>query len=192
MEEAAMHSIRLAYALAASLALTAAPAPAITVVLGGLAGSCFQMAKAGRFDADAIGTCSQALDGGEFLNAHDLAGTHVNRGAMELRAMQYAAAHADFQEAMRVMPSLGEPYVGEGAWLISQQRYAEAEPLLSRGLALGIEEPEKAYYYRGVARWGQDDYKGAYLDFKKASDLKPNWSLPREQMAQFHVETISR
>jgi hypothetical protein len=29
---------------------------------------------------------------------------------------------------------------------------------------------------------------GAYLDFKKASELKPNWELPRQQLQNFHVE----
>jgi tetratricopeptide (TPR) repeat protein len=186
-----MHTPKLAAALAATALLAAFPAHAITMVVGGLAGACFEMAKAGRFDSDARDTCTQALDA-EPLNAHDRAGTFVNRGAMELRIKDYAAAHADFKAAMRVLPSLGEPYIGEGAYLISQQRYAEAEPQLSRGLQLGIEEPEKAYYFRGIARWGQDNYKGAYLDFKKASELKPGWDLPREQMAQFHVEEAPR
>jgi tetratricopeptide (TPR) repeat protein len=164
-----------------------AAAHAVTVVIGGLAGECFQSAKAGRFDPNALDVCTRALTG-EALNTHDLAGTYINRGAMEMRSKNYAAAHADFQAAMKTMPGLGEAYVGEGAYLITQERYAEAEPLLSRGIQLGIEEPEKAYYFRGVARWGKDDYKGAYLDFKRASELKPNWSLPREQMANFHVE----
>lgn len=162
-------------------------AHAVTMVIGGQAGDCFQKAKAGLFDQESRDICSGAL-ASEPLSPHDLAGTYVNRGAMEMRAKDYAAAHADFQAAMRAMPRLGEAYIGEGAYFITQERYAEAEPQLTRGLALGIEEPEKAYYFRGVARWGEDDYKGAYLDFKKASELKPSWSLPREQMANFHVE----
>ena len=173
--------------VAAGLLIGAPPVHAITTVFGGLAGECSQDAKAGRFDSQSQDVCSRAL-AGEPLDAHDRAGTYVNRGAMELRARDYEAADADFREAMKVKPNLGEAYVGEGAYLISQQRYAEAEPLLSKGIALGIEEPEKGYYFRGVARWGQDDYKGAYYDFKKASELKPDWSLPREQMANFHVE----
>lgn len=173
-------------AAATALALCGT-AHAVTLVFGGLAGECFQQAKAGRSDPDALAVCTRALDG-ESLNNHDLAGTYINRGAMEMRAKDYAAAHADFRAAMKVMPGMGEAYIGEGAYFITQERYAEAEPQLTRGIALGIEEPEKAYYFRGVARWGEDDYKGAYYDFKKASDLKPNWSLPREQMANFHVE----
>jgi tetratricopeptide (TPR) repeat protein len=179
--------VLIAAALAGGMALSTPPAHAITLVLGGVAGECFQDAKAGRTDPAAIDICTQALSGGG-LDAHDLAGTYVNRGAMELSGKDYAAAHRDFQAAMKAMPKLGEAYVGEGAYLVSQERYAEAEPLLTKGLALGLEEPEKGYYYRGVARWGQNDFKGAYLDFKKASELKPNWAPPREQLSNFHVE----
>jgi tetratricopeptide (TPR) repeat protein len=167
------------------------PAHAITMVVGGLAGACYQAVRADRFDSDALDVCSRAL-AGEPLDAHDLAGTHVNRGAIEMRTGDYSAAHADFQAARKAMPGLGEAYVADGAYYVSQQRYADAEPLLSKGISLGIEEPEKGYYFRGVARWGLDDYKGAYFDFKKASELKPNWSLPRQQMANFHVEEPTR
>lgn len=163
-------------------------ASAVTLVIGGMAGQCYNYAKAGRYDGDALDICSRALNV-EPLSMRDRAGTHVNRGAMLLRAKNYEAAHADFQEALRLQPGMGEAHVGEGAYLITMQRYAEAEPLLTRGIELGIEEPEKGYYFRGVARWGRDDYKGAYLDFTKASQLKPGWSLPKEQLTYFKVET---
>ena len=182
---------RLFAAAGAALALAAGvgwgTAHALTIVVGGLAGQCYSDVKAGRFDSDALDICGRALSA-EYLNTHDRAGTYVNRGAMELRSKDYSAAHADFQAAIKLMPSLGEAHIGEGAYFVSQERYAQAEPELSRGLELGMEEPEKGYYFRGVARWGQDDYKGAYLDFKKASELKPSWSLPREQLAFFHAE----
>jgi Tfp pilus assembly protein PilF len=174
-------------AVAFSMVAGLGTAQALTLVVGGMAGQCFSDAKAGRFDAEALENCSRALSG-EALNIHDRAGTYVNRAAMEMRSKDYGAAHRDFQEAMRISPGLGEAHVGEGAYYITQEQYAAAEPELSRGLQLGIEEPEKAYYFRGVARWGKEDFKGAYLDFKKASELKPGWSLPREQMANFHVE----
>jgi tetratricopeptide (TPR) repeat protein len=170
----------------ATLLITSS-AGAITMVVGGVAGQCYSAARAGRFDREAQDLCTRAL-AGDVLDDHDRAGTHVNRGAMELRAKDYEAAHADFREALRIQPKMGEAHVGEGAYLITMERYAEAEPLLTRGIELGIEEPEKGYYFRGVARWGKEDFKGAYLDFTKASELKPAWILPREQLAHFKVE----
>jgi tetratricopeptide (TPR) repeat protein len=162
-------------------------ANASTVVIGGLAGHCSDLAKMGRSDPDSIGICTQAL-AGEPLDRHDRAGTFVNRGAMEIHNQDYAAAHRDFQEALMILPTMGEALIGEGAYLVSQQRFAEADAAITRGLALNPEEPEKGYYFRALARWGQDDFKGAYFDFKRASELKPNWELPRREMANFHVQ----
>ncbi len=173
---------------AASMALAVAgSAQAATLVVGGRAGQCSDLAHAGRNDAEARDVCTHAIDF-EALNQHDLAGTYVNRGAMELGVRMNAAADADFRHALRIMPKLGEAHIGEGVYLISLQRFGEAEAEISRGLGLGSEEPEKGYYYRAIARWGQDDFKGAYEDFRKAIMLKPGWALPREQLKNFRVE----
>ena len=182
--------LRLVSALiGAALALVVAGgAQAATLVIGGLAGECSTRARAGRTDADSRELCARAISF-EPLDDHDRAGTYVNRGSMELGARMNEDAHRDFRAAIRIMPSMGEAHVGEGAYLISQQRFPEAEAEVSQGLGLGSEEPEKGYYFRAIARWGQDNYKGAYEDFNKAIALKPNWSLPREQLKNFKVET---
>ena len=165
-------------------------ARASTVVVGGLAGECSTLAKAGHSDPESIETCTRALASGPLSN-HDLAGTYVNRGSMEFHNEDYPAAHKDFQAALAVMPTMGEAHIGEGAYLIYQEKFPEAQAEIDRGLQLGAEEPEKGYYFRALARWGQNDLKGAYLDFQKASDLKPGWDLPRKQIAKFHVEPAS-
>lgn len=182
--------LRLVSALAgAALSLAAASsAQAATIVLGGLAGECSTRAHAGRTDSDSRDMCTRAL-AFEPLNEHDRAGTYVNRGAMELGAKLNEDAHTDFVAALRIMPRMGEAHIGEGAYLIGMERFPEAEREISQGLRLGSEEPEKGYYFRAIARWGQDDFKGAYEDFNKAIALKPTWSLPREQLKNFKVET---
>ena len=161
---------------------------AATVVVGGLAGECSYRAHAGQHAPDDLEVCSRALSF-EALSNHDLAGTYVNRGAMELMARMNDVAHADFQAALRLVPRMGEAHIGEGAYLVGMARFGEAEGEISRGLQLGSEQPEKGYYIRAMARWGQDDFKGAYDDFHKAIQLKPSWSLPREQLKNFRVET---
>ncbi len=70
------------------------------------------------------------------------------------------------------------------------ERWPEAEASISRGLELGSEEPEKGYYFRGLARWGQDNFKGAYDDFHKALALRPGWNLPQQQLAYFKVTPV--
>jgi tetratricopeptide (TPR) repeat protein len=186
--EAAMLGRVAALAGAALVFAFAGEAKAAILVFGGLAGACSDRARAGRNDPDSRDICSRAI-ASEPLNVHDRAGTYVNRGAMELGARLYEDAHSDFQAAIRLLPSLGEAHVGEGAYLVNQERFADAEAEISRGINFGSEEPEKAYYFRAIARWGQDDFKGAYEDFNKAIALKPGWSLPREQLKNFKVET---
>src|SRR5690242_16254664 len=116
-----MRSYRLAAAGAAGVLVAlsvATSAGAVTLVIGGMAGQCYNDAKEGRYDADARDLCTRAL-AAEPLSTHDRAGTYVNRGAMELRAKDYEAAHADFREALRIMPNMGEAHIGEGAYLLT-------------------------------------------------------------------------
>ncbi len=183
--------IRLMAVSGAAVALltwsAAGQAAAFETIIGGLAGECSTLARAGHHDSDALTVCTRAL-AGEPLNTHDRAGTYINRGAMELGANDLEAAHADFDAAIKIRNDMGEAHIGQGAYLITMERYADAEGEISRGLSLGSEEPEKGYYFRGIARWGQEDFKGAYLDFRKASELKPGWDLPRNQLTHFKVE----
>ncbi len=123
----------------------------------------------------------------DVLKPHARAGTYVNRGALLLHSREWDRAHADFAAAMALEPTLGAAHVGEGGYLITQDRYADAEREIDRGIALGTEEPEKAYYFRAMARWAQEDFRGAYLDFQKAAALKPAWALPRQQLTHFTV-----
>lgn len=176
----------LGTAVAAAALVCAGSASAYTATVGGLAGACSQAAKDGKHDERALEFCSLAL-ASEPLNVHDRAGTFVNRGAMHLLNKENAEAHADFAAAIRIEPDMGEAHVGEGGYLISQQRYRDAEAEITHGITLDTEQPERAYYFRGVARWGQDDYRGAYFDFKKAAELKPGWTDPVDQLVYFKV-----
>ncbi len=171
----------------AALVLAAATsAAAFETVIGGLAGECSALAREGRSDQRSLEICSTALSR-ELLGPRERAGTLVNRGAMRLLGGSREQAHLDFRAALKLQPDMGEAHVGEGVYLISREQWADAERSITRGLELGSEEPEKGYYFRGVARWGQDDLKGAYLDFSKAAALKPGWALPRQELAHFTV-----
>jgi tetratricopeptide (TPR) repeat protein len=155
-------------------------------VVGGLAGQCSSDAKQGLHDLHALDICTLALAEPQ-LNLHDRAGTYVDRAAMEILNRDLEKAHQDFDRALKLKPDMGEAHVGEGVYLISMERWPEAEAEVSRGLDLGSEEPEKGYYFRALARWGQENFKGAYLDFRKASELKPGWLLPKQQLTNFKV-----
>lgn len=177
-------------ALVAGVVLAAAVASeaegAVTVLGGGLAEACSKAARDGEQDVQFEKVCTLALDS-EAMSPRDRAGTFVNRGVMKLRRMDWAAATADFNNALRVKPDMGEAFVNRGAAAIGGKRYADSLQDLNRGIELGVDELAKAYYNRALAHEGLDDPKSAYFDYQKALELEPEWGLPREQLARFTV-----
>ncbi len=69
------------------------------------------------------------------------------------------------------------------------KQYQSALEDLTRGLALGVKEPEKAYFNRALAYEGVDNEKAAYFDYEKALALKPGWILPQKELLRFTVTT---
>jgi tetratricopeptide (TPR) repeat protein len=177
---------------AAALGLTAGPALAqVTVSIGGQAEFCSKAAKAGQATPEAFRACSEALYT-EALGQHDLYGTYINRGTLHLIRDESLAALADFDIAKAGAPMLGEGFVNRGAALINLRRAAEAEPEITKGIEMGTEEPEKAYYNRALARWWLEDFKGAYTDLLQAQALKPDWLLPKQVLVNFKVTPAAR
>ena len=177
----------LALALVVSLAGGGAQA-AVTILGGGLAESCSKAARDGVKSVEALELCSLALET-EVLNHENRAGTFVNRGVIKLRRRNFEDATRDFDRAAQLRPAMGEAYVNRGAVAIAQRRYQAGVEDINRAIDLGVSEPEKAYYNRALAHEGLDDMKAAYLDYRKASELAPEWSDPQQQLARF---TISR
>jgi len=58
---------------------------------------------------------------------------------------------------------------------------------ITKGLALGVKQPEKAYFDRALAYEGLDDEKSAYFDYQQAVTLKPDWPLPQRELLRFTV-----
>lgn len=183
-------SLAAAAALTLGLAWTGAAQANVTILGGGMAAACSKSAKAVSLDrpplAEALHVCTLALTQ-ELLDTHDMAGTYVNRGVIYLSQGKFADAQRDFDAAARIEPGLGEAYVNRGAALIAQGMDAAGIADIDKGLALETEEPEKAYYNRAIAKERLNDIKGAYFDYRKALELKPDWSLPQVELARFTV-----
>ncbi|HUO12950.1 MAG TPA: hypothetical protein VMU37_09365 [Caulobacteraceae bacterium] len=159
---------------------------AVTVFGDDSANLCSKAAFHERADNDALRICTTALSDG-LLDPRDQAGTYVNRGVIYMSRGDYANARLDFGHAIAVDPALGEGWINRGAVSIIDRRYQDGVTDITKGLALGTEEPAKAYYNRAVAYEGLDDEKSAYLDYQQALVLKPGWELPKQELLRFTV-----
>jgi tetratricopeptide (TPR) repeat protein len=173
---------------AASLALAAAGSAgaAVTVLGDTSAEQCSIAAFHEQADDASLRLCATALADG-MLDRRDQAGTYINRGVMQMIRRDYAAARADFERAIEVDPTLGEGWINRGAVDIIDKHYQDGIADIDKGLALGTEEPAKAYYNRGVAYEGIDDEKSGYLDYEQALTLEPGWDLPKQELLRFTV-----
>jgi tetratricopeptide (TPR) repeat protein len=183
----------LAVAGVAAAGLLAVPrhARAIDTVIGGRAEACSKQAKANIATPDSIENCTIAIIG-EGITGRALAATYVNRGTMFIAVTNYNSALKDFDDAIAIQPDMGEAYVNRGGALIGLRRYQEALDDINHGLMLNPEEPEKAYGNRALARWSLDDLQGAYDDFQKCLELKPDWAWPKEQLSHFTVKQVAK
>ena len=183
----------MSYRLVAAIALAAAviapgSAPASTLVIGnGLASDCSHEAIKGRSDKAVLDMCTMALET-QLMPREDTARTYVNRGVVYLRRGVFDMAERDFARAERLMKDLPEVFINRGAIRIRQARFTEAVAELDKGIALMPFEPEKGYYNSAVAKEAMDDVQGAYMYFRKASELKPEWEMPKKEMSRFVVE----
>lgn len=169
-------------------ALLGGAAGASTLIIGsGAAKDCSDAALKGRSDRQSILSCTTALEV-ENLNFRDRARTYVNRGVLQMRQHQFAAARADFDQASSIDPSLGEAYVNRGATLVGEARYQEGVAQIDKGLSLGVKDPERALYNRALANEGLGNLRAAYLDYAKAAELNPDWAAPKTELARFTVK----
>ena len=173
--------------VAALWAGLAGPACAsVAVVADTSAGSCSQAALEKRADDASLQFCNEAIDQ-DALNRDDLTRTYVNRGAVLMNRHQYAAARADLDHALKLDPSVGDAWMNRGAIEIIERHFAEGIADTTKGLALGVSEPAKAYFNRAVAYEGVDDVKSAYLDYQQALVLNPGWDAPKRELMRFTV-----
>lgn len=178
----------LGVAVLAMLPLAGGAAASVLIIGGGMARDCSEAVISGRSDDDTMRLCTTALEV-EALSMADRARTLVNRGVIQLRRQAYVEARADFDAAGRIAPKLGEVYVNRGAALVAEDRFAEGLSEIDRGLALGVKQPERAYYNRALAHENLGDIKAAYYDFQRAAELDPKWAAPKEELARFSFKS---
>jgi len=123
---------------------------AVTVLGNGVAHSCYQFAEYGGNSTDGIQTCTFALEQ-TTLSVRDRAATFVNRGILRARKDDAEGALADYDRGLAMDAALAEGYVDRGAAMIALRRYDDAVAEIDKGISLGANRPQIAYYDRGIA-----------------------------------------
>lgn len=169
----------------ACLCLLALPASAATMVLGinTAAQDCYRAAATEH--PGGIPVCTYALT--QDLSKRDRAATFINRGALRFVQKNYQTAIEDSEAAIKTYPRLGEAYLNRGAAMRELGDPALAIQSLDESIRMGFGRLQLAYYDRGMAKEDIGDIKGAYLDYKKALELAPNFKLAADQLKRFKI-----
>ena len=130
--------------------------------------------------------CDEAF-ASEAMSQHDTVATYVNRGILKLRRNQVGAAIADFDQAIRLDPNQPEAYLNKGSALIRMNHSADAIGLFTVALEHNTERPELAHFGRAIANEDVGNVREAYNDYRRASELDPDWAEPRTELRRFRV-----
>jgi tetratricopeptide (TPR) repeat protein len=158
---------------------------AVTVLGGGPAQECFQVAEFGGDTLDGINKCTFALD--TLLTPRDRAATFVNRGVLRLALHQNDRALADIDNGIAIAPDLADAFVDRGAVSIALGHFPQALEDLNRGISLGPHRPQIAYYDRAIVYEQQGDIRAAYNDYKKALEIEPGFEPAAKELKRFRV-----
>jgi tetratricopeptide (TPR) repeat protein len=176
------------FILAAALVIAPAPATAGIVVLGNSAArSCYLAAESPVAPrVSDIRSCTDALGDGR-TTGDEVVATHVNRGILHLRRGNIDAALADFDRAIALDPEQPESYLNRGHALILREQAAPALSMFEQAISRNTRRPALAYYGRGMANETLGNLMAAYRDYTRASQLDPEWAVPREDLSRFRV-----
>ena len=175
--------------LLASIALSWAPLAygQVTVLGSGLGKDCYDAVKNSKKSLNSLeNICTTALLHGN-LSPSNRAATYVNRGIVKMRGGDYNAALSDYNAAERLQSSQGPIYLNRGAALVYMKQFADALPEFNRAIELDTPDLFAAYYNRAIAKERTGDVTGAYLDFKKSLELKPDFEQAKWQLERFIV-----
>ncbi len=171
----------------ASPTMNAGGSASVRVIGSSDARLCFEAAElpGGLRPGDLL-RCDDAIRIGG-LTSEELAATHVNRGILRIRRGQIDAAIADFDAALAIDPDQPEAYLNKGFALMRRDRPGEALGLFTVAIERATNRPEVAHYGRATAHEALGDARAAYYDYRRASELAPEWREPLIDLARFRV-----
>lgn len=131
-----------------------------------------------------IELCTRALNYARITRESEI-NVLINRGVARMRRQENELALTDFDSVIAMEPRHAEALLNRGAALVQLGRHGEAVSAITQALGLGVAEPHKAYFNRGVARESLGDLRGAYEDYNTALEIQPDWGPANAELARF-------
>ena len=110
-----------------------------------------------------------------------------NRGFVALRAGRLEDAEADFREAIRLLPGLGEAHRNLGVLLGQRKRWDEAKRCFVRALALHPRDVD-ALLNLALTRHARGEFDAALQDLEMALALEPRHGRARDLLDEWREE----
>ena len=173
---------------AAFVAIPTAAFSASLTLGGPLAVHCYEAALTKDSTPEALQACNRAL-AEELLTTSDRAATLVNRGVLHMIAGGHAEAERNFDSAIATDPTAADPWLNKAFLRLRQGDGGAALQLLERAMELDANREALAYFARGLAHEQTGDFRSAYADLRRASNLDPDWDLPAQQLARYEVRS---
>ncbi|MGM0632167.1 MAG: tetratricopeptide repeat protein [Pseudomonadota bacterium] len=163
-----------------------------------------------RLPMSPIRVCTLAIEAGD--ESANRAANYNNRGVLHFEEGNLDAALADFEEAVRRDERMAFAHINRGNIFIRREQWEQAISAFDHAIELGIEpradhvvevtdtepsgapgevnvipEMARVHFNRGIAHEHLEQLRAAYLDYRRASELAPDWDVPREELERFEV-----
>lgn len=160
---------------------------AVTVIGSSSARLCYEAARSRQTSADAIARCDAAFD--EAISADDEVATYVNRGVLRVLRGDTGGAARDYDAALALDPDEPEAWLNKALLRLRQDQAGAAIPMFDAALNKRTGEPGMAHYGRAIAHEQLGNLPAAYADYRRATELSPEWEAPRTELARFQVRS---
>ena len=144
-----------------------------------------------RLGLSPVEVCTRAI----IEEGDNRAANYNNRGVIHFASQDINAALVDFDAAIQLQEGQEQFHFNRGLALARLERWHESLVSFNRGIELAGDPPPETdttrlaeiYYNRAVAHEETGDVRRAYFDYRRATELAPDWAAPREDLARFSV-----